>query len=220
MPQASVQQATVRGTVTDQNGNPLPSVTILEKGTNNGVLTDFDGNFSIEVASNESVLVLTYVGMRTVEQVVDTNTTIDIQMAEDAQSLDEVMVVGYGTQRKKTITSAITNIDAEEFNKGNINNVAQLLQGKVAGLSISRAGGNPNGDFNIRLRGLSTLGSGTQPLVVVDGQVGADLNSIDPNDIKSIDVLKDASSAAIYGTRGSAGVIIVTTKKEDQAFQQ
>jgi iron complex outermembrane receptor protein len=213
MPQASVQQATVRGTVTDQNGNPLPSVTILEKGTNNGVLTDFDGNFSIEVASNESVLVLTYVGMRTVEQVVDTNTTIDIQMAEDAQSLDEVMVVGYGTQRKKTITSAITNIDAEEFNKGNINNVAQLLQGKVAGLSISRAGGNPNGDFNIRLRGLSTLGSGTQPLVVVDGQVGADLNSIDPNDIKSIDVLKDASSAAIYGTRGSAGVIIVTTKK-------
>jgi iron complex outermembrane receptor protein len=126
--------------------------------------------------------------------------------------LSEVVVVGYGTQRKKEITSAITSISSEQFNKGNINDVAQLLQGKVAGLSISKPGGNPNEGFEIRLRGLSTIGAGTSPLVVVDGMIGADLNSIDPNDIKTIDVLKDGSSAAIYGTRGSAGVIIVTTK--------
>ena len=130
------------------------------------------------------------------------------------------MVTGYGTQRKKEITSAITSISAEQFNKGNINDVAQLLQGKVAGLSIARPGGDPNGGFEIRLRGLSTIGAGTSPLVVIDGQVGADLNSIDPNDIKTIDVLKDGSSAAIYGTRGSAGVIIVTTKTGTRGTSQ
>jgi len=122
-------------------------------------------------------------------------------------------VVGYGTQKRREVTSAVTTVTAEQFNKGNISDVAGLLQGKVSGLSIAKPGGDPNGGFNIRLRGLSTLGAGTSPLVVVDGQIGIDINTIDPNDIQSIDVLKDAASAAIYGTRGSAGVIIVTTKR-------
>jgi iron complex outermembrane receptor protein len=127
-------------------------------------------------------------------------------------NLNEVVVVGYGTQKKREITSAITRVDAEQFNKGNISDVSQLLQGKVAGLSISKPGGDPNAAFTIRLRGLSTLGANTSPLIVIDGQIGADINSVDPNDIASMDVLKDGSSAAIYGTRGSAGVIIITTK--------
>lgn len=127
--------------------------------------------------------------------------------------MTDVVVVGYGTQRKKEVTAAITSVSAEQFNKGNISDVSQLLQGKVAGLSISRPGGNPNGGFTLRLRGLSTLGANTSPLIVVDGQVGADINTIDPNDIQSIDVLKDAASGAIYGTRASSGVIIITTKR-------
>jgi iron complex outermembrane receptor protein len=119
---------------------------------------------------------------------------------------------GYGTQRRREVTSAITTVKAEQFNKGNITDVGQLLQGKVAGLSVSRAGGDPNAGFTLRLRGLSTIGQNTGPLIVLDGLVGADINSVDPNDIKSFDILKDGSAAAIYGTRGSQGVIIITTK--------
>ncbi|NJL76631.1 MAG: TonB-dependent receptor plug domain-containing protein, partial [Saprospiraceae bacterium] len=126
--------------------------------------------------------------------------------------MDEVVVTGYGTAKAKEVTSAITSIKAEDFNKGNISDPTQLLQGKVAGLTISRPGSNPNGGFNIRLRGLGTLGANTQPLVIIDGVLGADLNTVDPNDIASIDVLKDASAAAIYGTRGGSGVILITTK--------
>jgi TonB-dependent starch-binding outer membrane protein SusC len=127
--------------------------------------------------------------------------------------LEEVVVVGYGTLKSKEVTSSITTIKAEDFNKGNVNDPSQLLQGKVAGLAISRPGGDPNGTFNIRLRGLSTVGANVQPLVIIDGVPGASLNSVDPNDIASMDVLKDGSAASIYGTRGSSGVILITTKK-------
>ncbi|UCG26940.1 MAG: SusC/RagA family TonB-linked outer membrane protein, partial [Bacteroidales bacterium] len=128
-------------------------------------------------------------------------------------SLDEIILIGYGTQRKKEITSSISNVRSEEFNRGYVNNPAQLIQGKVAGLSISKPGGNPNEGYNIRLRGLSTIGANTQPLVVIDGVAGGSLENVDPSDIESIDVLKDGSAAAIYGTRGSSGVILVATKK-------
>lgn len=206
-------QTSVRGKVTDMAGMPLAGVTISVKGSSLATTTGPDGNFSISVPNQNSVLVFSYVGYQPQEVKAGSSPTIDLKLNPTASQLNEVVVVGYGTQRRREVTSAVATVSAEEFNKGNITNVAQLLQGKVSGLSISRPGGDPNGNFAIRLRGLSTLGAGTQPLVVVDGLVGADLNSIDPNDISSIDVLKDASAAAIYGTRGSAGVIIITTKK-------
>ena len=131
----------------------------------------------------------------------------------DTTSLDEILLIGYGTQKKKDATGSITSVKSDEFNKGYVNNPAQLIQGKVSGLSISKPGGNPNEGFYIRLRGLSTIGANTQPLFVIDGVPGASLDNVDPNDIESMDVLKDGSAAAIYGTRGSSGVIIVTTKK-------
>ncbi|MEO6315914.1 MAG: SusC/RagA family TonB-linked outer membrane protein [Chitinophagaceae bacterium] len=214
------QSKTITGKITDsKDGSPVVGATVQPKGSKNGASTGGDGSFSISVAPNVSTLVITSVGFGR-QEVTISGSTANVSLVATNASLNEVVVVGYGTQRKKEITSAITSVTAEQFNKGNVNDVAQLLQGKVAGLSIARPGGDPNGGFEIRLRGLSTLGANTQPLVVVDGQVGADLNSIDPNDIKSIDVLKDGSSAAIYGTRGSAGVLIVTTKTGQRGQSQ
>ncbi|MBC7423192.1 MAG: SusC/RagA family TonB-linked outer membrane protein [Ferruginibacter sp.] len=209
---ALTAQVSVRGKITDTNGAPVYGASVKEKGSKSGTSTNTSGEYIINVKNAKSVLIFSYVGSPTQEIEVGDKTVLDVKTTATASSLNEVIVIGYGTQKKKEITSAITSISAEQFNKGNINDVAQLLQGKVAGLSIARPGGDPNGGFEIRLRGLSTIGAGTSPLVVIDGQVGADLNSVDPNDIKTIDVLKDGASAAIYGTRGSAGVIIVTTK--------
>ena len=206
-------QISVQGKVTDNNGQALPGVSVLIKGTSNGTTTDAGGTYSISVPNSNSVLVFSYVGYPIQEIEVKNQTNLNIALSPTAGQLNEVVVTGYGTQKRKEVTAAIATVSAEQFNKGNISDVAQLLQGKVSGLSISRPGGNPNGGFTIRLRGLSTLGANTSPLIVVDGQVGADINTIDPNDIQSIDVLKDAASAAIYGTRGSSGVIIITTKR-------
>ena len=210
---ASAQESIkVSGKVTDNNGAPLVGVTVTVKGTKNSVVSAADGAFSIAVPGASSVLVFSYVGYQGQESPVGSQTVFEIRLAQSSSNMNEVVVVGYGTQKKREITSAITRVDAEQFNKGNISDVSQLLQGKVAGLSISKPGGDPNAAFTIRLRGLSTLGANTSPLIVIDGQIGADINSVDPNDIASMDVLKDGSSAAIYGTRGSAGVIIITTK--------
>jgi TonB-dependent starch-binding outer membrane protein SusC len=210
--QTSFAQTTVRGTVTD-NGRPLSGVSVTVKGTSTGTTTNEQGVFTISAPNNQATLIVTNVGYVAQEIPLNGRSTVDVQLSATAGQLNEIVVTGYGTQRRREVTSAITTVSAEQFNKGNINDVAQLLQGKVAGLSIARPGGNPNQGFDIRLRGLSTLGANAQPLVVLDGQVGADLNTVDPNDIASVDILKDASSAAIYGTRGSAGVIIITTKK-------
>ena len=206
-------QITVQGKVTDNNGQGLPGVSVNIKKTTTGTTTDVNGAFSISVPNSKAVLVFSYVGFATQEIEVGNRTAFDLSLSPAAGQLNEVVVIGYGTQKRKEVTSAVTTVNAEQFNKGNISDVTQLLQGKVAGLSISRPGGNPNGGFTIRLRGLSTLGANTSPLIVIDGQVGADINTVDPNDIQSIDVLKDAASAAIYGTRGSSGVIIITTKR-------
>ncbi|NMM48088.1 SusC/RagA family TonB-linked outer membrane protein [Marinigracilibium pacificum] len=206
------QTITVSGVVSDFNGEGLPAVNVMEKGTTNGAVTDVMGNYSVTVAS-DAILVFSSVGFEKQEIPVNGRTSIDITLVEDIQALSEVVVVGYGIQEKKEVTSAITSVDEESFNKGNISNPAQLLQGKVAGLNISSPNpGNPFAGYNIQLRGVSTSGSNTSPLVVIDGVIGGDLNSVDPNDIESIDVLKDGSAAAIYGTRASSGVIIVTTK--------
>ncbi len=207
------QEITVTGTVSSDAEGPIPGVNIVISGTTQGAVTDVDGNFSITVSGPDAILVFTSIGYAAQNITVGNQTTINVTLVEDVMALDEIVVIGYGTQKKKELTSAISNVKAEEFNKGSVSNPAQLVQGKVAGLSISKPGGNPNQGFTMRLRGMSTIGANTQPLVVIDGVVGGSLDNVDPNDIESMDVLKDGSAAAIYGTRGSSGVIIVTTKK-------
>ncbi|MFY0591484.1 TonB-dependent receptor plug domain-containing protein [Roseivirga sp.] len=207
------QTKTVTGTVTGgDDGLGIPRVSVTIKGTTRGNATNLDGTYSVEVASNET-LVFSFVGYVSKEVLVGNQTTIDVVLEPDYAELEEVVVVGYGSQERKEITSAVASLKPEDFNNGNIANPTQLLQGKVAGLSITRPGGDPNGAFNIRLRGISTFGANSSPLIVLDGVPGADLGNVDPNDIASIDVLKDGSAAAIYGARGSSGVILITTTK-------
>ncbi|MGC3977512.1 MAG: SusC/RagA family TonB-linked outer membrane protein [Paludibacteraceae bacterium] len=203
---------TVSGKVVDTNGDPLVGVSVLAKGTSIGTVTNATGNYQITLpVDKKQVLLFSFIGYIS-REVVASGQILDVVLNEASRSLDEVVVIGYGSQTKKEVTGSVAGIQADEFNKGNINNPAQLMQGKVAGLSIVGAQGNPNGSYTIRLRGLSTLGANTQPLVIIDGVIGADLNSVDPSDIASMDVLKDGAAASIYGTRGSSGVILITTK--------
>jgi len=209
---AMAQGRTITGKVTDgETGEALPGVNILEAGTSNGTVTDLDGNYSITVGAN-ATLSFSFVGYVVQNVQVGNQTVINIALAADQQTISEVVVVGYGTQRKKEVTSAVTSLKEGDFNRGTVNDPSQLLQGKVAGLNVVRPGGDPNGGFQIRLRGISTVGANAEPLVVIDGVIGGSLATVDPNDIASIDVLKDGSAAAIYGTRGSSGVILITTK--------
>ena len=208
----ALAQSAVTGTVTDENGEGIPGANIVIKGTSNGTITDMNGDFALN-ASSDDVLVVTYVGYSTIEIAVGSQSEINISLAEDIAALDEIVVTGYGTQERKEITSAVTSLNEEDFNKGLVSNPMGLLEGKVAGLSITKPGGDPNGGFTLRLRGISTVGANASPLVVIDGVIGGNLDLVDPNDIESIDVIKDGAAAAIYGTRGSSGVILVTTKK-------
>ena len=209
---AMAQGRTITGKVTDgETGESLPGVNILEAGTSNGAVTDLDGNYSITVGEN-ATLTFSFVGYSVQNVQVGNQSVVNVALAADQQTISEVVVVGYGTQRKKEITSAVTSLKEGDFNRGTVNDPSQLLQGKVAGLNVVRPGGDPNGGFQIRLRGISTVGANAEPLVVIDGVIGGSLATVDPNDIASIDVLKDGSAAAIYGTRGSSGVILITTK--------
>jgi len=210
---AVAQQRTVTGTVTSATEGPLVGVNIVVQGTTTGLATDINGNYSIVVPGPQSVLVFSYIGYNPQSVTVGNQNKIDVVLEPAVSALGEIVVTGYSQQRKKEITSSISNVKSDEFNKGYVNRAEQLIVGKVAGLSISKPGGNPNEGYNIRLRGLNTVGANTQPLIVVDGVIGASLENVDPNDIESMSVLKDGSAAAIYGTRGSSGVIIVTTKK-------
>lgn len=210
---ALAQGRTVSGRVTSaDDASSVPGVNILEKGTSNGTVTDADGNFRISVGDN-ATLVFSFVGYATQEVAVGTQSTVNVSLLSDVTALSEVVVVGYGSQEKKEITSAVVSMKAESFNRGAIQDPSQLIQGKVAGVSITRAGSDPNEPFTVRMRGLTTAGANQQPLFVIDGVIGASMANVDPNDIASIDVLKDGSAAAIYGTQGSSGVILVTTKK-------
>lgn len=214
---------TVTGKVTDQNGIPLAGASIIEKGTGNGTITDFDGNFSIDI-ENGSTLEVSYIGYKSQEVIVDGRSTIDIQLMIDATQLDDVVVVGYGIQKKSDVTGAIGSVKSESFNKGVVANPGQLLQGKIAGVNVTNVSGEPGAAQNIIIRGVGSLRSGTTPLFVVDGFIidnsgigvaanANPLNFINPQDMASIDVLKDASAAAIYGARAANGVIVITTKK-------
>lgn len=204
---------TVSGTVTSStDGSPLIGATVLVKGTTTGAFTDDDGKFSV-TAGSDATLIISYVGYSRVEIPVGGRSTVNVELAASESTLDEVVVTGYSTQKAKEVTSSITSVKAEDFNQGNVSDPTQLIQGKVPGLQISRPGGDPNGGFTIRLRGVSSLGANQAPLIIIDGVIGAELQTVDPNDIQSVDVLKDGSAAAIYGARASAGVIIITTKK-------
>jgi TonB-dependent SusC/RagA subfamily outer membrane receptor len=209
----SFAQQTVSGKVTGaDDGSGVPGVNILEKGTTNGTVSDSDGNYRISVGAN-ATLVYSFVGYSTTEVSVGSQSVVNVTLQSDVTALSEVVVTGYGSQEKKEITSAVVQLTSKDFNQGNVNDPSQLLQGKVAGLSVYNRGGDPNSSATIRLRGISTVGANVAPLVVVDGVIGASLDNVDPNDIESVNVLKDGSAAAIYGSRGSSGVIIVTTKK-------
>jgi TonB-linked SusC/RagA family outer membrane protein len=209
----SFAQQTVSGKVTGaDDGSGVPGVNILEKGTTNGTVSDSDGNYRISVGAN-ATLVYSFVGYATTEVSVGSQSVLNVTLQSDVTALSEVVVTGYGSQEKKEITSAVVQLTSKDFNQGNVNDPSQLLQGKVAGLSVYNRGGDPNSSATIRLRGISTVGANVAPLVVVDGVIGASLDNVDPNDIESVNVLKDGSAAAIYGSRGSSGVIIVTTKK-------
>ena len=210
---AFAQERTITGTVTDaKTGETLIGANIiLANDASKGTVTDIDGNFSLTVPETTEALRFSYVGFTT-QVITITSNVINVQLLGSAE-LEEVVVIGYGSQSSKEVTSAVTNVKAEDFNKGNISDPVQLIQGKVAGLSIAKPGNDPNQSYNIRLRGLSTFGANTEPLIIIDGVQGADLNSVDPDDIATMDVLKDASATSIYGTQGASGVIIITTKK-------
>ena len=205
-----IAQNTVSGVVTDDTGEPLIGANVLEQGTSNGTITDLDGSYSLSVPDG-ATLVFSFTGFTDQVLAVGNQSTINVQLATGAL-LDEVVVVGYGSQNKKEITSSVVQLGEEDFNQGAISNAAELLQGKVAGLQVYNRNGDPNGERTILVRGISTVGANVEPLIVIDGVIGASLDNVDPNDIESVNVLKDGSAAAIYGSRGSSGVIIVTTK--------
>ena len=202
---------TVTGLVTDQQGETMIGVSILEKGTSNGTITQANGRFSLQVESANSVLVFSYIGYAKQEITVGNVRDLKVVLAVEAKEVDEVVVIGYGTQRKGDITSAVASVKAEDFSVGKIGDAAELVKGKIAGLSITKSSGDPNATSSIMLRGITTIIGSVSPLVLVDGVEGS-LTTVAPENIAAIDVLKDASAAAIYGTRGANGVIIITTK--------
>lgn len=208
---AQQQAKTVTGTVTDVSGEPIIGANIRIKGTTTGTITDIDGNFSIE-AKPQSVIEVSYIGYLTQETVINNQKSIRFLLKEDTKTLDEVVVIGYGVQKKADLTGSVANINTEKLNTQSNANIGQALQGKIAGVDIVSQGGAPDSGTRIMVRGIGTLNNAS-PLYIVDGMYMNSIDHINPNDIASIDVLKDASSAAIYGSRAANGVIIVTTKE-------
>ena len=208
----SIQQLRITGTVVDaETGATLPGVNILIEGTNTGVITDMNGKYTIESPEKNAVLVFSFMGYTTQRITVQGQNTIDVKLQADIKALEEVVVIGYGTQKRGDVTSAIASVKSENFIVGKIQDAAELVKGKVAGLTVAKSSGDPNASSTITLRGISTIMGNVAPLVLVDGIPG-DLNTVAPENIESMDVLKDASAAAIYGTRGANGVILITTK--------
>ena len=205
-------QLTVTGRVKSTSGDPLIGVNVVEKGTTNGTVTDLDGNYSLRVQQGKT-LVFSYIGFLSQEVVVN-KAKINVTLKEDTETLDEVVVIGYGSMQRKDITSSITSVKAEDLNVGVVTTPAQMLQGKVPGLTIANTS-DPNGSASISLRGASSLrtGEAMEPYYVVDGVPGVSISLVAPEDIESIDVLRDASATAIYGSKAANGVIIITTKK-------
>ncbi|MCF2519566.1 TonB-dependent receptor [Dyadobacter sp. CY351] len=215
VPVVNAQSLAVKGSVTGVNDtDPLPGVSVVIKGTQRGTTTGADGTFQIEVPSQETVLVFSFVGYQSVEETVGSRTEISVKLNSESKSLEEMVVVGYGSQSKRAVTGAVISINYDKFKDRSFSNVTQSLAGTLPGVNISQSQGAPGASPVIKIRGVSSITAGTNPLIVVDGVPleNFNLNLINPQDIESIEVLKDASSAAIYGSRGSSGVILVTTK--------
>ena len=207
-----VVQNMITGTVSDANG-PLPGVNVVIQGTTTGTTTDFDGNYSI-AADKENVLVFSFIGMATKSVTVGDSNTVNVVLAENADSLDEIVVIGYGKSvKKEDLTGAVSVVGVKDIEKTPLINVDQALQGRASGVSLTQASGAPGAGYKIRVRGSNSITGNNDPLVVVDGLIDVGINSVNPADIQSLSVLKDASSTAIYGNRGANGVIIITTKK-------
>lgn len=210
---AFTQNITVRGLVSDATGEPLIGVTIQVQGTAIGTVTDLDGNFMISNVPSNGTLEISYVGMRSQNIAVNGRTTVNVTMTEDTELLDELVVVGYGTMRKSDVTGSISTAKGSDIIKSQSFNALEGLRGKAAGVNIFSNTGQPGGETRVIIRGISTINASASPLYVVDGVVMSNFQFLNPNDIESIEVLKDASSAAIYGARGANGVILVTTKR-------
>ncbi|MEX2593767.1 MAG: SusC/RagA family TonB-linked outer membrane protein, partial [Anditalea sp.] len=211
---SDIPAVAISGTVTSQaDGETLPGVTVVVKGTGTGTVTDLDGQYNIDVPNEDDVLVFSSIGYITQELPVNGRSVIDVALAEDVKALDEVVVVGYGTQRKSDLTGAVASIKAEKLLDRQSFSVSQALQGRLPGVDVYANTAAPGAPAKIRIRGINSINSGVDPLFVVDGVIGVNANYLDPNNIESVEVLKDASSTAIYGARGANGVIIITTKR-------
>lgn len=211
------QQHSVKGTVVDQNGQPIIGMTVMEQGTQNGTTTDIDGNYQITVSSGEAVLEFTALGYQTVVEAVNNRSVIDITSAEEAMVLDAVVAIGYGSVRKKDLTTAVSTVSTEDMKLRPVTEASGFIQGKVAGVTVQQTSGQPGSGMTIRVRGASSIASSNDPLYVVDGvPVGTGSYAIaylSPQDIETMQILKDASSAAIYGSRAANGVVLITTKQ-------
>ena len=201
----------VKGRIIDVNGEPIIGASVLVKGTTTGVITDYEGNYILSDVPSNATLQISYIGYRSASVVVSGQVLKDIVLREDTKTLDEVVVIGYGVQRKADLTGSVANVNAEKLNTQSNATIGQALQGKIAGVDIVSQGGAPGAGTRIMVRGIGTLNNAA-PLYIVDGMYMSNIDHISPSDIESIDVLKDASSAAIYGSRAANGVVIVTTK--------
>ena len=210
-PLGAMAQSAVKGTVNDDSGEPIIGASVVEKGTTNGTVTDFDGNFALNVKSG-ATLVVSYIGYTTQEIAVNGQSTINVTLKEDNALLDEVVVVGYGVQKKKLVTGATVQVKGDDIAKLNTTNALEAMQSSTPGVQITQSSSQPGKGYKVYIRGMGTIGD-SSPLYVIDGVAGGSLDGINPNDIESIDILKDAASAAIYGSRAANGVILVTTRQ-------
>lgn len=205
---ATQQQRTVTGTVVDAQGEPLIGVTVKEQGTQNAAVTDMDGRFKLQLSKSDAQVVFTYIGY--VDVTARATDNMVVTMKEDRNELNEIVVVGYGTQKKVNLTGAVTAVESKELENRASHNLTNMLQGQVPGLNITTSKGQPGAAGSLNIRGYTSINGG-DPLVLVDG-VESDMSMVNPNDVESISVIKDASAAAVYGTRGAWGVILITTK--------
>lgn len=213
--QSPAQKRIIKGTVTDASKDPIIGANILVEGTATGTITDIDGNYTVDVYSPDAVLKFSYIGSKTVSRKVGANNVINIMLEEDSKVIDEVVVVGYGVQKKRDVTTAISSVRASDLEGKPVTSMAEAMVGKMPGVQVTQGTGAPGSALQIKVRGTGTITAGTSPLYVVDGVPLAkeQLNTFNMNDVESIEVLKDASSSAIYGSRGSNGVVLITTKK-------
>lgn len=207
------QQRTITGSVTDPDGVTLPGVTVVEKGTANGTVTNMDGNYSIDVSAGANTLIFSFVGMITQEVAIGSSAVYNVQLDQETIGLEEVVAIGYGTAKKRDVTGSVGSVKSELITRTNPVQPASALQGQVAGVNVKKVNSRPGSDYTIDIRGVHSISYSSEPLVVIDGVMGGNLNTLNPSDIETMDVLKDASATAIYGARGANGVIIVTTKK-------